>query len=158
MRVLLSRALCSADAYVRSFAQPCKLFVCRSLPPFPLLWASPFSSVVIPVFPSPLASALVTQCDLASARCGVCFHSNRPSIVRFSLWVPALLRGHSSGALSLCIPATPRLRSLRSVSVIYWKKNYRVQDRVLQRRFAKTGRPLASSLESGTQLSSRACG
>ena len=47
--------------------------------------------------------------SLSAGPFGVGFHSNRPSIDP-SVGSPPSLRGHSTGALSLCIPAKPRLR------------------------------------------------
>ena len=51
--------------------------------------------------------------SLPARQFGVGFHSNRPSIVP-SVGSPSSLRGHSTGALSVCTPATTHLRSLRS--------------------------------------------
>ena len=51
--------------------------------------------------------------SLSARPFGVGFHSNRPSIDP-SVGFPPSLRGHSTGALSLFIPAKPRLRSLRN--------------------------------------------
>ena len=53
---------------------------------------------------------------------GVSFHSHRPSI-DLSVGSPPSLRGHSTGALSLCIPAKSRLHSLRTGKDINRKRN-----------------------------------
>ena len=79
-----------------------------STPPFHF----PQSFVSLPS-PFPFSTGF-SQCDSCKGpRFSVGFHSNRLSIDP-SVGSPPSLRGHSTGALSLCIPAKPRLRSLRS--------------------------------------------
>ena len=76
-----------------------------------------FSRSHPPVFVSPSPFPFSTgfvHCDSCKGPCfGVGFHSNRLSLDP-SVGIPSSLRDHSTGALSLRIPAKPRLRSLRS--------------------------------------------
>ena len=100
---LPSRAAVMLTCAVCSLLRASCLFS-RSHPPPPPLFVSPF--------PFPFSTGFV-QCDSCKGpRFGVGFHSNRP-IIDPSVGSPPSLRGHSTGALSLCIPAKPRLRLLR---------------------------------------------
>jgi len=95
--VMLTRAFCSLRC--------AKLFVSSSQTPlsFP---QSP------PRFPFSLLHWLRPVWLCKGPRCGVGFYSNRPSIDPPD-GSPLSPRGHSTGALSLCILATPHLHSLR---------------------------------------------
>lgn len=95
--VMLTRAFCSLRC--------AKLFVSSSQTPlsFP---ESP------PRFPFSLLHWLRPVWLCKGPRCGVGFYSNRPSIDPPD-GSPLSPRGHSTGALSLCILATPHLHSLR---------------------------------------------